>query len=290
MALTAEAGAQPPGVSVVVVKAVHGCFASAVRFTGEVVPRAEAIVSLNPSGYEISAIYVAEGDSVTAGQVLARLSPLAVAPGGAPAAALVPGEMPLRAPEGGKISSINARVGDVAAALPLPPPLGPKPAFRIIVGDKLEVEADVLSFDLVKLKAGQPARIRLDSGLELSGHVRAMWPEVDRKTQLGKVRVTIDREPGIRAGMFARGTIDASHSCGVSIPRAAVVYESQGTTVGVVHDNAVETRHIRIGLFSQEKIEVLDGVKEGELIIANAGTSLHDGDRVKPILADDPGE
>ena len=74
-----EGRAQSPGASVVVVKAVKGCFVSAVRFTGLVVPRAEAIVNLDAEGYQISEILVTEGDIVTTGQVLARMTRLAAA-------------------------------------------------------------------------------------------------------------------------------------------------------------------------------------------------------------------
>ena len=48
--------------------------------------------------------------------------------------------MVLRAPASGVISHSNAKIGDVAAAVPLPPPFGPEPAFRIIVGNELEIE------------------------------------------------------------------------------------------------------------------------------------------------------
>jgi multidrug efflux pump subunit AcrA (membrane-fusion protein) len=303
-----EAHAQSSGVSVLVVKAANGCFSSEVRFTGLVVPRAEAIVNFNMDGYEISAVLVAEGDGVTAGQVLARLTPVASSVsaegaggvrgattpsgGGGTAASETGGgrqasNMALRAPANGVISHSHAKIGDVAAAVPLPPPFGPEPAFRIIVGNELEVEADVLSIHLAKVKNGQLARIRLDNGRELTGHVRAVLPEIDRKTQLAKVRLAIESDPAVRAGMFAEGNIDASHSCGVSIPRSAVQYESDGTTIQVVRNDVVEMRRVRTGLFSDDKIEVRDGVKDGELVIANAGTSLHDGDRVKPIFRDE---
>jgi HlyD family secretion protein len=303
-----EARAQSPGVSVLVVKAANSCFSAAVRFTGLVVPRAEAIVNLNMDGYEISAILVAVGDAVTAGQVLARLTPLAGSAstegaGGARGAITPPASggtaakeisgarsassMALRAPANGVISHSGAKVGDVAAAVPLPPPFGPEPAFRIIVGSELEVEADVMSIHLAKVQNGQLARLRLDNGSELTGHVRAVPPEIDRKTQLAKVRLAIDGDPAIRAGMFAEGTIDASHNCGVAVPRSAVQYESDGTTIQVVRDNVVEKRRVRTGLFSDDEVEVQDGVKDGELVIANAGTSLHNGDRVKPIFRDD---
>ena len=55
----------------------------------------------------------------------------------------------------------------------------------------------------------------------------------------------------------------------------------------VVRDNVVATRRVRLGLTSDTDVEVREGVKEGELVVANAGTSLHDGDQVKPIFTDD---
>jgi HlyD family secretion protein len=286
----------PVGVPVVVVKAVNRTFNSEVRFTGLVVPRAEAIVNLNIEGYEISDVLATEGDMVSSGQVLARLTRLnSAAPAmsgagqgqAAAAAAQQPATMNLTAPIGGLVSQSTAKVGAVAAAIPLPPPMGPEPLFRIIVGNKLEIEAEVPSVQLPKLKPGELARVRLENGHDVSSQVRIVLPEIDRSTQLGKVRLTVDSDPAIRAGMFASGTIDASHSYGVGIPRSAVQYQTEGTTVQVVQGTTVETRRVRLGLFSDTDIEVLDGVKEGELVIANAGTSLHDGDQVRPMSEDE---
>jgi len=33
--------------------------------------------------------------------------------------------------------------------------------------------------------------------------------------------------------------------------------------------------------------EIRDGVAEGDVIVANAGTSLRDGDKVQPIISDE---
>ena len=140
--------------------------------------------------------------------MLARLSPLTGGPAEGPSAptgsAQQAGNSALRAPAAGVIRRVGAKVGDVAAAVPLPPPLGPEPAFSIIVGNELEVEADVLSLHLAEVKVGQLARMRLDSGRELAGRVRTILPEIDHKTQLGKVRLAIDSDPITRAGLFAR--------------------------------------------------------------------------------------
>jgi multidrug efflux pump subunit AcrA (membrane-fusion protein) len=83
--------------------------------------------------------------------------------------------------------------------------------------------------------------------------------------------------------VFARVAIDAKRSCGVAIPRSAIDH----STVQVVSGNIVETRRVRVGLTSDSSIEILDGLKQDEIVVADAGTSLHDGDRVKPTFADD---
>lgn len=188
--------AEGPIVSALVVKAGTGCFASAVRFTGLVVPRAEAIVNFNADGYQISEVLVAEGDNVKAGDTLAKLTRLNTAAGeqaggqgqsghtqtGAATTTQQPAAMPLTAPAGGLISKSTAKVGAVAAAMPLPPPMGAEPLFRIIVKNELEIEADVPAAQLPKLKDGGLARVRLESGQDLSGHVRTVSPEIDRKS------------------------------------------------------------------------------------------------------------
>jgi type II secretory pathway component PulC len=88
--------------------------------------------------------------------------------------------------------------------------------------------------------------------------------------------------------MFAQATIDASQSCGVAVPRDAISRQSEGTSVQVVRNRTVETRRVRVGLSSDTSFEISDGLKEGDIVVANAGTSLHDGDQVQTIFADEP--
>jgi HlyD family secretion protein len=83
--------------------------------------------------------------------------------------------------------------------------------------------------------------------------------------------------------MFARATIDADRSCGISVPRSAVIYRTEGTSVQVVSGDVVQTRKVQIGLHSDNDIEIRNGLREGDTVVANAGSSLRDGDRVKPI-------
>ena len=278
-----------PSAMVVVARAVSGCFSDTIRVTGFLVPRDEALVTLDADGYRIVEILVAEGDRVAAGQPLVRLARqstdvptpadasaarAASPPGAAPSATLA-----LRAPAAGIVARSTAMLGAVASAQA-------EPLFRIMVNGEIELEVEVPSIHVPKLKrdANQTARVELENGVALSGRVRRVPVEIDRTTQLGRARLTLDRVPALRVGMFSRAMIDASRSCGIAIPRSAVNYQADGTTVQVVRGTKIETRQVRIGLLSDLNVEIRDGLQEGDIVVANAGGSLEDGDQVKPIF------
>ncbi|ABD05606.1 Secretion protein HlyD [Rhodopseudomonas palustris HaA2] len=262
-AIAAEKAAPPaPGVQVTVAKATNACFSDMVRVTGFVVPRREAAVIADSDG-KVTEVLVREGDLVTDNQELVRTV-------GAT------GAKSLRAPAAGLITELRTAVG--APASPLAGPVA-----RIAVGNEIEIEAEVPSIHALKVTAGAPARIGRDDGPDLVGKVRLIAPQIDRKTQLGKVRISVTNTPSLKIGMFVRATIDARRSCGVAIPRSAIDH----LKVQVVKGGTVETRRVKVGLVSDSSIEILDGVREGELVVADSGTSLHDGDPIKPIFLDE---
>jgi hypothetical protein len=113
--------------------------------------------------------------------------------------------------------------------------------------------------------------------------VRLVPAEIDQKTQLGRARISLDRDPQLRLGMFARATVSADRSCGISVPNSAITYRTGGASVQVVRRNMIETRNIQVGIHSDTDTEVRKGLNEGDLVVANAGTSLHDGDAVRPV-------
>jgi multidrug efflux pump subunit AcrA (membrane-fusion protein) len=279
---------QSPSAMVIVARAVSACFSDTIRVTGFLVPREEALVTLDAEGYRIAEILAVEGDRVTAGEQLVRLTrqsgdpePLGSARAAAASAQAAPATMILRAPAAGLITRSSAMVG--ATALPRAEPL-----FRIMIDGEIELEVEVPSVHVPKLRrdANQTARIDVDNGVELGARVRVVPQEIDRQTQLGRARLALERAPSLRVGMFSRAAIDASRSCGIAVPRSAVSYRADGTTVQVVNGTKIETRQVRIGLLSDSSVEIRDGLKEGDIVVANAGASLRDGDLVKPVFPD----
>ena len=159
---------------------------------------------------------------------------------------------------------------------------------RIAVGGEIELEADVPSVHVPELATGQTARIEVEGRREISGSVRLVPAAVDQRTQLGRARISLGQNPSFRLGMFARATVDANRSCGVSVPRSAVQYRTEGASVQIVRNNIVETRLVQVGFHSDYDMEIRNGLSEGDMVVANAGSSLRDGDRVNPIVAEVP--
>jgi HlyD family secretion protein len=274
--VAAETGSQQ-SAQVPVVRATNACFSSLIRVTGFLVAREEAVVALDAPGLRVSEVLVREGDKVTAGQPVVRLTRQS---GEGPDAAAGRNINTLRASATGVVTQSTAVVGATSSAMP------GEPLFRIAVDNEIELEADVPSIHVPELGAGQSARVEVDGTRELSGRVRLIPAAVDQRTQAGRARLSLERDVSLRLGMFARATIDASRSCGLSVPGSAVSYRTEGASVQVVRDNVVETRLVQVGLHSDFDTEIRDGLREGDLVVSNAGSSLRDGDWVRPVVID----
>lgn len=275
-----EAPSSSLGVaSVIVARAANECFSTVVRATGYVVPRATAVVMFNAPGFRVSEVSAHEGDIVKSGDQVAVvvLAPgSAVAPDHRPAG---PSQMALKAPVSGTILRSDINVG-------MPTSAKADPLFLLAVDGEMEALIDIPSVHVLELSAGQTARVSLDDGREFAAHVRVVPLEINRVSQIGQARLSIDSEKPLKMGLFVHAAIDASRSCGIGVPRAALLHESDATRVQIVKDKTITTRVVKVGLLSDQDAEIKEGVADGDLVVANAGTSLRDGDRVKPILQD----
>jgi len=261
-------GASPVGMAVTVTKASRTCFTDTLQVSGILVPREEVFVRPETEGLQVSQITVEDGERVTSGQILARLT----RPEGLGPAATAT----VRAPSAGIVNHRFIRVGMTASARA-------DPLFRIVVNGEVELQGDVPATRINKLSVGQTARVELPGGGEVSGRVRQVAPEVDANTQLGRARISLGNDDKLKVGGYARAVVDVGRSCGATIPLSAVLYGPEGAVVQVVRDDRVETRRVRVGLLAGGNAEIREGLNEGDLVVARAGAFLREGDRVRPI-------
>jgi len=183
------------------------------------------------------------------------------------------------APADGIVSRRMARIGGYAAG-------AAEPMFRILAKGEVELDAEVTETRMAAIRIGQPTRVEVTGLGTIVGRVRLVSPEVDKATRLGRVRIFLGDNEGLRIGAFARGSIETASGRGLAVPASAILYGPDGASVQVVRANRVETRRVRTGLASGALVEVREGLREGESVVSRSGTFLRDGDAVRPVAGD----
>ena len=187
----------------------------------------------------------------------------------------------IRTPAAGVVARRNIRLGAVASA-------SSEPLFKIIGSGLIELEAEVPEAVLPRLKPGQPVAVK-PAGVEksLKGSIRLVSPEVDRSTRLGRIRVALPESAAAFIGAFARGKIETGREEAVTVPLSALTYQRSGPALQIVKEGVIETRPVTLGVVSDGRAGIAEGLQQGELVVAKAGTFVHDGDKVTPVLSED---
>ncbi|EJN06099.1 efflux RND transporter periplasmic adaptor subunit [Phyllobacterium sp. YR531] len=183
----------------------------------------------------------------------------------------------VRAPASGVILSRDALLGAIVSS-------NAGPLFRIARDNDFELAGNIPEVDLPLLKPGMPVAVRV-SGMEepVSGSIRLISPEISATSRLGAVKISLEKNPSIRPGNFARAVIELARRDSISVPLSSIVYNGPSTLIQVVNNGIIESRKVKIGIRNGHSAEVLEGLAEGEEIVARAGTFVADGDHVTPV-------
>ena len=258
----------PKGSAVTVLKAAKACFANIVEVSGTIIPREETQIRPERMGLKVAEVMADAGDSVTAGQVLARLT----LPEG--------GTVTIQTPVAGTISASTAAVGAMASGKG-------EALFSVIARSEFDLVGLVPTRDLARLAVNQAARIKVIGAGDVDGRVRRLSPTVEPNSQLAQAYIGITTNRRLLVNSSGRAMITTGQSCGVSVPLTAILYGSAGTVVQVVKRARVETRRVETGLMSGGQVEIREGLTEGDIVVARAGALLREGDPVRPVTAAD---
>jgi HlyD family secretion protein len=270
-ARAAEEADAPKGAAVTVLKVAKACFPAIVEVSGIVRAHDETAVRPERQGLKVTEILADAGDTVTAGQTLARL----ILPEG--------GTVVVQAPVAGLIATSSAVIGAVASGRG-------EALFSIIARSEFDLIGVVPTRDIGKLKVNQTARIKVVGAPEVDGKVARVAPTVQPDSQLGQVTIAVTSNQRLLVNSSGRALIKTSQSCGVAVPLTAVLYGTAGTVVQVVRRDRVETKRVEVGLMSGGQVEIRDGLAEGDMVVARAGALLREGDPVRPVTASAEGK
>lgn len=137
------------------------------------------------------------------------------------------------------------------------------------------VIADVFEQDIGLVKSGAKARVRINAYPEkiFEGRITYVYPTLKAETRTVPVRIELTN-PGqlLKPAMFAQVELPVGGAAQVlAVPDSAVI-DSGMRRIVLVQAKAgrFEPREVKLGARSDNYVEVLDGVKEGEAVVIAA--------------------
>ncbi|AOM40855.1 hypothetical protein A9255_09780 [Xenorhabdus hominickii] len=158
--------------------------------------------------------------------------------------------------------------------------------FKLIENNQYEFSAEAYVSDLKQIQTGLPTDISLIQGDKITGKVRYISPKIDPITQIGKIRVTIEKSPkDIKLGDFGYAFFQLKPEKVNAIPYSAVtISDKNKASIYVVNkNNAVEKKQIIIGRVFDNWIEVKSGLTSNDKVVASASPFLQEMDTVSMI-------
>ena len=141
--------------------------------------------------------------------------------------------------------------------------------------DQVWVEAEVFERQAALVELGLPVSMTLDylPGREWQGEVDYIYPSLDNKSRTLRVRLRFDNADGLlKPNMYAQVVIQVALDAPVlAVPRDAVIRTgNQNRLVLALGEGYYKSIAVDLGRVTQEYVEILNGVEEGEAVVTSA--------------------
>jgi RND family efflux transporter MFP subunit len=190
----------------------------------------------------------------------------------------------VRAPFAGVITVRNIDTGALANE-------GSTLLFRIAQTDRLRTYLNAPQGDAASIRVGQQAILTIAElpGRKFSGVVARTANALDPASRTLLVEVQVINTGGtLVPGMYAQVDLAVPRKDPpLQIPGDTLVVRSDGPQVAVVQpDGTVHYTRIQLGRDFGDRLEVLSGLQEGQLLAVNPGDAVHEGVKVKPVTSE----
>lgn len=183
----------------------------------------------------------------------------------------------LRADSSGVIASLDAEIGQVVSP-------GQKVLTLVRDGEK-EVEINVPENRVEEIRNAKQCKVTFWAlkDVVLSGQVREVSPIADKVSRTFRVRITLQNPPEqLKYGMTASVAVDgAASGSGFELPLAAIYQNDDTPKVWVVENNAVRLQPVAIRAFGSDNVQVVSGLKAGDVVVLAGVHKLWEGQQVK---------
>jgi cobalt-zinc-cadmium efflux system membrane fusion protein len=143
--------------------------------------------------------------------------------------------------------------------------------FKIVDISSVWIDANVFEKDVARVKLGQQVNVSVTafSGSVFTGKVILVSTVVDPDTRSVKVRTEVpNHDARLKPDMFANVEIITDvNRTSISIPQAALLSDGGQSVVFVAAGSGFEKRTVTLGIQSDDRIEITDGLKAGDKVV-----------------------
>ena len=159
-----------------------------------------------------------------------------------------------------------------------------KPIVTIVQVDPLRLRADIPEYAAASVRTGQTMTLTVESfpGRTFTGRVVRIGPSLNEQTRALTVEAEV-RNPGnlLRPGMFAKSNlVTANDALALMAPRRAVQVIAGLNKLFVIENGRVSERIVKLGATDGDQIEIVEGVKSGEVVATSNLDKLQEGSAV----------
>jgi len=159
------------------------------------------------------------------------------------------------------------------------------PLIRMIGDRNLEIEAEVRFQHLAGIEPGVEMRLQLDDGTEHSAVVRALLPSENPLTRTRAVRFVPNIGATLRP-LAHEQSVTLEVPIGpermvLTVHKDAIINRQGKDIVFVAKGDEVQSRPVQLGAAVGSRMEVLDGLGEGEQVVVRGNERLRPGQDVE---------
>ena len=144
--------------------------------------------------------------------------------------------------------------------------------------------ANIIEKDLKQVGVGDSARVEVDAfpGESFMGRIARLSPVLDPATRTAPIEIEIPNDKyRLKPGMYARvGIITESHANALVVPTNALVDANGTRGVYLAINNVASFHPVKVGIESNARTEILDGVAEGDRVVTTGAAGLRNGDPI----------
>lgn len=159
--------------------------------------------------------------------------------------------------------------------------------FTLVNISQIQIHAKVLESEIGRMRVGREVEIKFSAYPDkiFKGKTRAISPIINPTDKTCNVVIDVaNPKEEIKPGMHAEVDIPAEiHKNKLLIPQKAILVTAGRKLAFVVEEDLAKWRYLEVGLENEDYAEVLDGVKEGELVIIEGHFTLAHDTKVRIV-------